>query len=50
MAVCGLGADKAFESLVWVSQHANVKVCHVAEQFLAEARGSEFGPLASLGL
>jgi hypothetical protein len=36
MAVFGLGSDAAFEALVWVSQHANVKLAVVAERFMVE--------------
>lgn len=50
MAVFGLGADDAFESLVWVSQHANIKLATIAEQFIDDVRGIELGKQASEAL
>lgn len=45
MAVFGLNADAAFEVLVRVSQHANVKLATVAEQFLSDAQQCDLGGL-----
>jgi hypothetical protein len=47
MGVFGLEADAAFERLVWVSQHANVKLNVIAERFLHEARRVPFGGTTS---
>lgn len=43
MAVFGLDAEHAFDALVWVSQHSNVKVAEIAEQLLGIVRGAELG-------
>jgi hypothetical protein len=43
MGVFGLDSEKAFDALVWVSQHANVKLGTVAERFLADLRGLDLG-------
>jgi len=43
MAGFGLGADDAFDVLVGVSQHANLKLATVAGQFLADALSSDLG-------
>jgi hypothetical protein len=50
MAVYGLGADEAFQSLVRVSQHANVKLADIAEQLLSDIRTTDLGPQASEAL
>lgn len=41
MGAFGLDADSAFETLVWVSQHSNIKLFVVAERFLAAAQQTE---------
>jgi multidrug resistance efflux pump len=43
MAVFGLGPEDAFESLVWVSQQANVKLARIAERFINDVRGTDLG-------
>lgn len=43
ICVFGLDSEKAFDALVWVSQHANVKLSTVAERFLADLRGVDLG-------
>ena len=39
----GVDPDQAFEALVWVSQHTNIKLRVVAETFIARAHGLELG-------
>lgn len=43
MGVFGLDSDAAFEVLVWVSQHANMKLATVATRFLAEVARTDLG-------
>lgn len=43
MGVFGLGADGAFDALVWVSQHANTRLATVAEAFVEEVRRTGLG-------
>lgn len=38
MGAFGLGADAAFDALVWVSQNANVKLCDIADRVLIDIR------------
>lgn len=42
MVVFGIEADTAFETLVWVSQQANVKLVKIAEQFITQAPAIDF--------
>jgi hypothetical protein len=43
MGVFGLDAKAAFEALVWVSRHANIKLNTVVDRFLTEIAALEFG-------
>jgi hypothetical protein len=41
--VFDLGAEAAFDVLVWVSQNTNIKLATVTERFLAEVGRTELG-------
>lgn len=43
MATFALTAESAFEVLIWVSQHSNVKLAVVADRFLEELHALDLG-------